>query len=231
MPTHTAVSALIKLYFAVKGAPWMFTQWQEITGVRHGLNPDNDEHLPSDLSREEVESIMLYFLQYKEKASEEEKIKFASKAKKNGKDPIPGRGLWQSWVTKHYSTHWKVNTRIAKILSSLGLHPEQLMTESGETTPPNSSSYLPIALETIARELFGSDALDSHGRLLSKLREPTLVLAQRTWMLEVKSIGSRKKRVEKLKAKAEETLHGAHSSLTSRTDRVSNFISSSHQRR
>ncbi|RXW14683.1 hypothetical protein EST38_g11168 [Candolleomyces aberdarensis] len=195
MPTHTSASALIKLYHS-DGAPWSFPQWQTITGVTHGLMPPRNEHLPKELTRQDIIDIDSYFSQYAAKPTEDDKIKFASKAKKVGKDEIPGRGKWHGWVSKRFNKSWKVSTRIVKILASLGLHPEQIMDENDEATAPNSSSYLPLALDSVARELFGPEALDTNGRLLSKLREPTMVFAQLTWRTEVRSIPTRKKKLE-----------------------------------
>ncbi|KAJ2932836.1 hypothetical protein H1R20_g4265, partial [Candolleomyces eurysporus] len=206
MPSHTPASALVKLYFALRGAPWNFMRWQEITNIHHGLNPKKDKHLPPPLTREEVSSILSYFNQYDALGTEDAKIKFASKAKKKGKDTVPGRGFWTTWVNKHYSTKWKINGRIAKIFSLLGIHPEQIMAATGECTPPSSASYLPVALDIIGREIFGPEALDSHQMLLTRLWEPALILAQRTWFLETKSIGPRRAKVEKMKQKAETLL-------------------------
>ncbi|RXW12083.1 hypothetical protein EST38_g13772 [Candolleomyces aberdarensis] len=195
MPTHTAASALIKLYHS-GSAPWSFPQWQTITGVTHGLMPPRNEHLPKDLKRQDIIDIDSYFSQYAAKPTEDDKIKFAAKAKKVGKDEIPGRGKWHAWVSKRFNKGWKISTRIVKILASLGLHPEQIMDENDEATAPNSTSYLPLALDAVARELFGPEALDSNGRPLSKLREPTMVFTQLTWRMEVRSIPARKKKLE-----------------------------------
>ncbi|RXW12649.1 hypothetical protein EST38_g13204 [Candolleomyces aberdarensis] len=206
MPTHTPASALIKLFFAMHGAPWIFPRWLEITGLKHPFNPKRDEHIPKDLTRAKINAIESYFSQYHAKPTEDEKIKFAMKLKQDGIETVPGRELWRNWVTSHYSTHWKIHSRIAKILSSQGIHPEQLMAETGDDSPPNSASYLPIVLDDIGRELFGPEALDSNGRLLTKLRDPTLILAQRTWTSQVKNMGPRKLRLEKMLQQAEEKL-------------------------
>ena len=95
MPTHTAASALIKL-FCTDGAPWSFSQWQAITGVTHGLMPLKDEHLPKGLTRSDIINIASYFAQYAAKPSEDDKIKFASKEKKVGKD----RSLYDNTGTR-----------------------------------------------------------------------------------------------------------------------------------
>jgi TATA-binding protein-associated factor len=208
MPTHTPASALIKLFYAQPGAPWIFPQWQVITGVTHGLMPKDDGLLPEGLTRKDIANVESYFSQYDARSTEEEKIKFASKVKKAGKDEIPGRGAWNAWVTKRYNSKWKINTHIVKILASSGLHPDQIMDENGEESIPNSTSYLPLALDAIGRDLFGPEALDSNGRLLARLREPTLVFAQRTWMLEARTVGSRKKKLEVLRDAAENILTG-----------------------
>ncbi|RXW12447.1 hypothetical protein EST38_g13407 [Candolleomyces aberdarensis] len=206
MPSHTPASALVKLFFAEPGAPWVFPRWLEITQLKHPFNSIRDECLPRDLTRAELSDIESYFSQYNAKATEVEKIKFAMKKKEEGTDTVPGREIWRNWVTKHYSPHWKVHTIIAKILSSQGIHPVQIMEATGETSPPNNASYLPIVLDAIGRELFGPEALDPNKRVRIRLREPTLILAQRTWQLEVRSIEPRKRRVEKLFQQAIEKL-------------------------
>lgn len=223
MPSHTSVSALIKLFFAVPGAPWTFPRWQEITGVDHGLNPKDDNNLPSGLSRADATHVDSYFSRYNAQPSEDDKIKFASTARKNNKDPCAGRQIWQTWVNARYSPQWKINSRISKILSSLGLHPQQIMAENGESTPPSSASYLPLALDAIGLDLFGPEALDNNKRLITKLREPTLILAQCTWRLEIKSMKGRKKRVEKLREKAETILSGLFCLRRPASFYISNF--------
>ncbi|KAJ2914050.1 hypothetical protein MD484_g6375, partial [Candolleomyces efflorescens] len=208
MPSHTPASALVKLYFALRESPWTFTLWQQITEVYHGLNPEKDSLLPEGLSRDEIASVLSYFDRYNNLGTEDEKIKFAAKAKKHGKDSVPGRGYWTSWVNARYNARWQINQRISNIFDSLGVHPEQIMAETGESTPPPSGSYLPLALDIIGRDVFGPEALDSNHRLIPKLREPALILAQRAWFHATKRVGPKNKKADKAREKAESLLAG-----------------------
>ena len=209
MPTHTPASALVKIFFAVNGAPWIYPTWLDITGLEYSpFHTNQDNNLPSDLTRGQVDAIASYFAQYNSKGTEDEKIKFASRNKANSADKVPGRDFWRAWVTSHYSSHWKIHTRIAKLMSTRNIHPEQLIDDSGDTSPPNNSSYLPVILDDLGLQLFGIEALDRNGRLPSSLREPTLALAQRTWTLGVRGIVVRKARLEKLHQQAHEQLVG-----------------------
>ncbi|RXW15947.1 hypothetical protein EST38_g9910 [Candolleomyces aberdarensis] len=153
-----------------------------------------------------VNQIESYFSQYNAKPTEDEKIKFAQKKKEEGTDKVPGRDEWRKWVTKHYSTHWKIHSRISKILSAHGIHPQQIMAETGESAVPNNATYLAIAIDAIGHELFGSEALTSNNRLHPKLRDPTMIMAQRTWTLQARNSDDRRQRVEKMLQLAEEKL-------------------------
>ncbi|KAG5633343.1 hypothetical protein H0H81_008547 [Sphagnurus paluster] len=46
---------------------------------------------------------------------------------------------------------------------------------------PKSSSYVPLAVDPVARALFGYEALDRSGRLPEAFRGPVQTLIQRTW--------------------------------------------------
>ena len=182
MPTHTAHSALVKLWYASDGAPWTFPNWKEITDVQHGLFPEDDAHLPPGWTRVQANQIRSYFEQYQAKKTEDEKIKFAGHTRKVGKDVVPGRALWRNFVTVNYSKSWNVHGRISSILHDVGIHPVQLMAaQENFDEYPGSVSYLPIALDSIATALFGTECLDKTGHLQRDLRDPTLILLQRTW--------------------------------------------------
>ncbi|TEB03945.1 hypothetical protein FA13DRAFT_1569793, partial [Coprinellus micaceus] len=182
MPSHTVHSALVKLWFAHADAPWRFPAWQDITGVPNGLFPTDDAHLPKGWTRKTADDIASYFHQFQSKKSEDERIKFAGLQRKVGNDTVPGRALWRKWITDNYSKRWDIHGRIARVLNDANVHPMQLMKATGDFDDyPGATSYLPLALDAIARDLFGPESFDKANHLLRELREPTLMLAQRTW--------------------------------------------------
>jgi hypothetical protein len=181
MPTHTLSSALIKLYYAVPGAPWVYPTWQDITGIRHGLFPAEDDRLPYGWTRQMAGAIESYFDQYNQKKTEDEKIKFAAARKRVGEDEVAGRPLFRDWVTSCYGI-WNVHSIITQAFSSAHVHPIQIMASNNDLTIfPSSNTYLPLVIDQIALLLFGCDALDRSGHLLLPLRDSFLVLLQRTW--------------------------------------------------
>jgi TATA-binding protein-associated factor len=182
MPSHTVHSALVKLWFAHADAPWRFPAWQDITGVPNGLFPTDDAHLPKGWTRKTADDIASYFHQFQSKKSEDERIKFAGLQRKVGNDTVPGRALWRKWITDNYSKRWDIHGRVARVLNDANVHPMQLMKATGDFDDyPGATSYLPLALDAIARDLFGPESFDKANHLLRELREPTLMLAQRTW--------------------------------------------------
>ncbi|TEB22051.1 hypothetical protein FA13DRAFT_1641971 [Coprinellus micaceus] len=182
MPSHTVHGALVKLWFAYPESPWCFPAWQDLTDVTNGLFPSDDSQLPKGWTRKSAEDIAAYFQQFQAKKTEDERIKFAGLQRRVGNDTIPGRALWRKWVTDNYSKRWDIHGRIARTLTDANIHPLQLMKATGDFDDfPGASSYLPLGLDPIARNLFGPESFDKANHLLRELREPTLMLAQRTW--------------------------------------------------
>ena len=212
MPTHTVSSALIKLYYAVPGAPWIYPAWQDITGVRHGLFPAEDDKLPPGWTRKMANAVDSYFDQYSKAKTEDDKIKFAAKKKKkNDTDPVEGRPLYNDWVVSHYSPIWKVHNAITSAFKDCQVHPLQIMASNDDfSTFPGSSSYLPYALDRVALLLLGKEALDKSSRLLLPLREPMLILLQRTWENSRKQTGRNKNALVKLEQKAVAAFEGKY---------------------
>jgi hypothetical protein len=79
MPSHTASSALIKL-FSCDGAPWQWPAWQERTGILHGLFPDDNSKLPKGWTRKDAVDIQSYFRAYHLLLNEDKKLAFAVNA-------------------------------------------------------------------------------------------------------------------------------------------------------
>ncbi|KAH6886631.1 hypothetical protein BKA70DRAFT_1464552 [Coprinopsis sp. MPI-PUGE-AT-0042] len=208
MPSHTPPSCLIKLYHAVEGAPWIYEEWQGLTGVRFGLFPEDDQHLPHGWTRKNADDVKKYFELYQKEKSEDDKIRFASYRRKKGHvDPLPGRVFWREWVTSNYTTHWKIHTVVKDALTDANIHPVQLMVEYDDLeTSPSSEHYLPGIIDTIAPILFGTASLDNGNRLLRELRTPTVALLGRTWALALRSMAGRRKAMAKLEKASSDIL-------------------------
>ncbi|KAH6899432.1 P-loop containing nucleoside triphosphate hydrolase protein [Coprinopsis sp. MPI-PUGE-AT-0042] len=208
MPSHTPPSCLIKLYHAVEGAPWIYEEWQGLTGVRFGLFPEDDQHLPHGWTRKNADDVKKYFELYQKEKSEDDKIRFASYRRKKGHvDPLPGRVFWREWVTSNYTTHWKIHTVVKDALTDANIHPVQLLVEYDDLeTSPSSEHYLPGIIDTIAPILFGTASLDNGNRLLRELRTPTVALLGRTWALALRSMAGRRKAMAKLEKASSDIL-------------------------
>jgi hypothetical protein len=182
MPSYSPASALAKAY-GVNGAPWNYPRWQEITGVRHGLNPKDDCDLPHGLSRSDATKVLAYFAQlHAPNQTETWKTRFATAAFRRGQDPNSGRSIWQDYVNGNWASKWKMHTRISKILTDLNIHPLQLKVESRQYEGwPNSTAYIGLAIDKVGREIFGSEALTENGLVIPGLRDIVIILIQRTW--------------------------------------------------
>lgn len=182
MPAHTIHSAMVELYFSDDGAPWTFPTWQTLTGVKHGLFPNDDSQLPNGWTRRDADFIRSYLDQYSKLRSQDEKIRFAA-ARKNA-SAVPGRDLWRDFIT----TCWKnkqIHAKITTVLSEEGLHPVQLALASKAGTLenfPSSVDYVAEAVDPVGKALFGFDCLDKGGRMDMNLRAATRWLIYRTWL-------------------------------------------------
>jgi SNF2-related domain len=195
------------------GPPWNFAGWQEITSVRHHLFPEDDNLLPHGWTRSTANEIQSYTFQYNSIPDDDGKIRFAAKYRK-GVDPIPGRLLWQQWITANWAPVWHMNSRIAKVLTDHNLHPLQLMVDNDLDSVPPSSDYVTHALEPVARELFGTEDedkyLDVNGLLRPALRDPLRIIIQRVFVQAARQVGSRRDRMNGLEVKARNALNGEH---------------------
>ena len=176
MPSHTPASALIKFY-ELGGFPWNMPTWQSLTSIRHGLFPDDDRHLPPGWTRRDADDIKSYFRQYQQQPSEDLKIKFSA-----ARDPsVPGRKLWADFVSKNWSK-WDVHGKIVESLYKHDIHPISLLEHEGSLDSwPNSELYIPIALDSIALLLFGSEAFGDSDVLSMGLRCCLMIFVQRSW--------------------------------------------------
>ncbi|GLB33117.1 putative helicase [Lyophyllum shimeji] len=201
MPSHTNHSALVQLWYDGDRAPWNFRTWQEITNVHHGLFNANDALLPKGWTREMATSIESYFDQYSKKPREDDKIKFASA--RSGALTLPGRDWWRSWVTEAWK-QWKIHSRISEVLTAENLHPLTFVLNSfrQDGAWPNGAQICPLAVDPVAKALFGVEALNSTGRLDMHLRSSTQALIQRSWINLHNQFNRSKKRIVKLEKEA-----------------------------
>lgn len=207
MPSHTIQSAFIKLYHA-NGAPWSWKTWKDITGIHDGIFPPDDTLIPKGLTRKDVTDIQSYFAQYEAQPSEDAKIKFAAGSKGN---PIPGRTKWRDWMTAGWKA-WKIHSRISDMLTTEDLHPLTIMANNDNSLPwPQGDLYIPLAVDSVALNLFGEESLDSSGRLAAQFRPITQHIVQRTWINISKQTKRNKVRLVALEDAATKAFNGKRS--------------------
>jgi TATA-binding protein-associated factor len=178
MPSHTAASALIKLYY-LGGLPWNCTLWQEITDIKHGLFPTDDHHLPKGWTRSDADDIHSYFEQYNQLDTEDNKVKFA--VAHQGGALIPGRKKWNDFVSKFWEK-WNIHGRITEGLRKHGIHPITILVQEGSLDSwPNPEMYVPMALDTIGMLVFGGEAFDDAEILSYAVRKCLSIFVQRSW--------------------------------------------------
>ena len=181
MPSHTAANALIQLYFnkGRPGAPWEWEQWQERTGIKHGLFPPDDHLLPSVWTRDDSNDIFAYFKHYHALDTEDSKKKFAA-ASRTGTF-FPGREKWNAYVKKMWEK-WKIHDGIGKVFRDHHIHPITLMVDEGSLEKwPSADTYLQIAIDAIAVTLLGMEAFGGKELLPMDLRKSVTIFAQRSW--------------------------------------------------
>ena len=177
MPSQTAAGTLINLW--ILDAPWAYPTWQEITGIYHGLFPEDDAFLPKTWSRRDAQDVESFFEQYKTCSTEAERVKFIRQSRGA---VLPGRAIWLKFITKGWNK-WRIHSRIINQLEIHNIHPLKLMLAEGNVTKwPCSSLYLPEALDDIGVDLFGPEALLASNRLPTAIKECVRMLAQQTWL-------------------------------------------------
>lgn len=163
------------------GAPWNYQRWKEITNVHNGLFPDEDKDLPDGWTRKHAEEIAYFFDLFNTKSGLDA-IKFVSARK----DPnlVPGRADFQRWLTAVWRTG-QIHAKITDTLLAHSLHPVTIALGAGQRSLkkwwPSPRQYVGRAVDIIAVELFGEEALDLMGLLESDLRAPSQALIVRTW--------------------------------------------------
>ncbi|RXW14189.1 hypothetical protein EST38_g11666 [Candolleomyces aberdarensis] len=181
MPTPTPATTLARIWGTADGAPWNYPAWQSRTGVFGGFHESESTLLPPEFSREQVENILKYLRHLNSIQHEEDRNKFA-RGLSSDDDIWPGRLLWNNWIKKMMSGQWRVHQTIAEVLSSMSIHPSQIMVDERDfTRKPSGETYIPMALDKIGQVLFGPDALTTSGLLKTKLRHLLGLIVTRTW--------------------------------------------------
>jgi hypothetical protein len=208
MPSHTAASALIQLYFCkgLEGAPWIWVEWQSITGVKHGLFPKDDRLLPRDWTRQDADDILAYFNHYQSLDTEENKKKFAAGSRAGA--VYPGRDKWHSYIKGKWEK-WKVHDRVVRALRANHVHPISIMIDEGSLEKwPNADAYLQIAVDGIAQSLFGLESFGGKEILPMDLRRSVITIGQRSWARIRGQVRGDKKRLIELERAAMKAFEG-----------------------
>lgn len=176
MVNHQNFAALIRLYYLDPGAPWKWDRWKELTDVRHGLFPDDDDDLPSGWSRDDARNIHSFFESYRALPTEEAKHAFVQ-APKKGRGDHPGRLPFRKWVVKNWP-RWKIWLLICQAFEAKGITYLQSMVDNESAELPKTMA-IAEAFDHIAHALFGDDALTKTGKVKVELRDPVKILAIR----------------------------------------------------
>ena len=171
----------------------------QVTGVQNGLFPPDDSPLPRGWTQESKDFIRSYFDQYQQKKTEDDKIKFS--AARAGSAQVPGRDLWRNWVTGCWQD-WKIQAMVTAVLAEENIHPVTLLCVSGTDKWPNGAAYIPLAIDTVGKRIWGDDCLDDLSRVRSSLRPGLQAIIQRTWGNIYNQVQRSKKRLMKLEEDA-----------------------------
>ncbi|KAF5359465.1 hypothetical protein D9756_003663 [Leucocoprinus leucothites] len=164
MPSLSPASALVKLYF-LAGAPWDWTPWQELTGVRHGLFPAMDAHLPAGWSRQNANDVRSFFNAYERIPTEASRDHFAEE--KKGNSDYPGRDFWKTWIAKQWKK-WPIHNVIVSELKVADIHPQGILLRDGKSHSswPNANDYLAMVLDPLGFRIFGEEAFPPDSEVL-----------------------------------------------------------------
>ena len=176
MPSHSISSAFTQLLVNANCAPWKYPTWLELTKVPHGLFPDDDSKLPAGWTREDVNSIIHYFDEYRKIDNETDCLQYTQKTRGR---IVPGQRLWREFLKK--SSKWNLHGIIVEGLCSNNIHPLVLQLMSKEDKWPQADMYLPMALDHIRMMLFGPEAFEGQDLLPMKVRNGLKMIVQQSW--------------------------------------------------
>jgi hypothetical protein len=172
MPSQTAAMALIELYFAVDGAPWKWPTWQKITGVHHGLFPEDDSHLLSGWTREDAQDVHSWFILCHSRSFDEGNTRAGA---------LPGKSKWTRFVQSRWEA-WQLHSIIVKELREHSVHPIQIVVNEGSMKEwPKSDQYVAAAIEPIGTSIFGKEAQGPLDLLPAAARRCITIFIQRSW--------------------------------------------------
>jgi hypothetical protein len=198
MPTPTIHCILTQMFHDYKGAPWNFDIWKELTGVRHGLFPNDDEQLPTGWTRQTSHEICSYFDQFRALRTQDQKLKFSSANAESSM--IPGRQAWRDWVTKGWKK-WNIHHRIIDVLRTEELHPYALAAETNSW--PDASQWVPLAIDPVGTALFGEQCYSPRKERVDPVLRPIIqALITRTWIALYTTFNRSKKRIDILESEA-----------------------------
>lgn len=213
--------------WGMRGVPWKYPAWQELTGIKE-LFPEDDSLLPCGWTRAQANDILSYFDQYLAKPTTEDRQAFAKSSK------LPGRKLWRDFITKGWKT-WGINDKIIQVLRHQNAHPFILAQEtrdremafaiangkkmptdgSNESYWPESSTYIPAAIDGVGEALFGDDCFSPiTERVIGDLRKDIQVMLQRTWATLAKQWSRSEKKLDALGEAARAAMQGKSSLLS-----------------
>lgn len=188
MPSPPISYALIALHKS-DGAPWKWPAWQKLSGIHHGLFPEDDALLPNGLTRKDVVEIQSYFNRFLTEPSEEKRLKLHNE--KAG--VVPGRDKWKKWATAA-SRQWKLHSVVVDAFKENNINPNEIVRAGELTDWPDARSYVTSALDTLGTTLFGEESLDDLGHLSNPLRTSVTTIAQISWnLLRVQHTRARKR--------------------------------------
>lgn len=151
MPTPSWSCILIHIHELDSGAPWKYPAWQDRTGIRHGLFPPDDAHLPPKMSRAQCSLIASWFSAYLNVAKDK---RYAFASARDGEDCYVGRKLWNTWVQEHMG-RWNVSLTVDRVLKDAHVHPALLM--QAFKTDNVEAGQAHVALPLICSALFGAE--------------------------------------------------------------------------
>lgn len=205
MPNHLNPGALLTIMVNSppgKSLPWDLDRWQELTTIRHGLNPPDDKDLPFGWTRKQAQDVETFISAFKAMSSVEERIRFATA--KRDEYLWPGRALFRTTVTEIWS-QFQIHEKILDVLTANNLHPVTVALGSGRRSLdewPEAHYFIPYAISAVAQELFGVEALDDFGRVDRPFYDGTHAIIYRTSCNLRSQVKRTKGRIEKLEGVA-----------------------------
>lgn len=172
MVLHTNHAGLVELYYAIPGAPWAWDTWKAITGVHHGLFPDDPELIPAPMTPSGNQAVKTYFEAYRAIHSIEQRHRFASKKTQDAHNE--GRQHWRTFVNTNWR-RWRIQLKIHQAFAENGVTYFQVLVDNDLSSLP-PTIQVSDCFDTVAYELFGDDGLNDRGRCRHQLTKALQIL-------------------------------------------------------